>query len=172
MQTYLPYPSFVASARVLDSERLRRQRVDSLQILQALTGNRLVPSLPLDGRPHPDLAERWHLEAGRARDWTHHPAVLMWSGHIQALLAFQTAICAEWRARGHRDTCLEKSTLLVNASGFSPTPISMPTWWGVERLHAAHRGTLLAADPGWYAQFGWSDSPDPEGVWPVSPLLR
>jgi Pyrimidine dimer DNA glycosylase len=39
MQTFLPYPDFVACARVLDSRRLGKQRVEALQILRAL----LVP---------------------------------------------------------------------------------------------------------------------------------
>jgi hypothetical protein len=59
LQTFLPYLDFVACARVLDSRRLGKQRVEALQILRAL----LVP------------------EYG----WRHHPAVLMWKGYPEAL---------------------------------------------------------------------------------------
>lgn len=38
MQTFLPYPSFAESARVLDRQRLGKQRVEVLQLLRALTG--------------------------------------------------------------------------------------------------------------------------------------
>ena len=169
MQTFLPYPSFARSARVLDRARLGKQRVETLQILQVLTGNRLVSSVRSDdGRPVPLPPDRWHLEARAARGWAHHPAVLMWSGHIPGLLDYQRAICLEWTDRGYRDTCLEKSAFLVTASGFSPDPISLPAWWGSERFHAAHRATLLAKDPDWYGQFRWTDSPDPDGLWPVA----
>lgn len=168
MQTFLPYPSFAESARVLDRARLGKQRVETLQILQVLTGNRLVSSARVDGRSVPLSPDRWHLEPRRAKGWSHHPAVLMWHGHIPGLLAYQQAICEEWTGRGYRDTCREKSAFLVDASGFSPEPVSLPSWWGSERFHAAHRGTLLAKDPDWYGQFGWTDDPDPDGLWPVS----
>ena len=36
MQTFLPYPNFVASARALDTKRLGKQRVDTRQIQNAL----------------------------------------------------------------------------------------------------------------------------------------
>lgn len=39
MQTFLPYPSFVESAKCLDRQRLGKQRVEVLQLLKAL----LVP---------------------------------------------------------------------------------------------------------------------------------
>lgn len=168
MQTFLPYPSFEQSAAVLDRARLGKQRVETLQILQVLTGNRVVSSLRVDGRSVPLPRHHWHLEARQAAGWSHHPAVLMWNGHIQGLLAYQRAICAEWTSRGYRDTCAEKSEFLVAASGFSPDPVSLPAWWGGDRFHAAHRATLLAKDPEWYGQFGWRDRPDPDGLWPVS----
>ncbi len=36
MQTFLPYPDFKRSAKVLDYRRLGKQRVEALQILKAL----------------------------------------------------------------------------------------------------------------------------------------
>jgi len=37
MQTFLPYPDVEASARVLDTKRLGKQRVECLQVLRGLT---------------------------------------------------------------------------------------------------------------------------------------
>ena len=54
MQTFLPVADFAESARLLDSPRLGKQRVETLQILRAL-------ELPDYG-------------------WANHPAVLMWRG--------------------------------------------------------------------------------------------
>lgn len=54
MQTFLPYSSFKDSARVLDRQRLGKQRVENMQIITAL----------LD----PDYG------------WQNHPAVNMWRG--------------------------------------------------------------------------------------------
>jgi hypothetical protein len=82
MQTFLPYPSFLNSALVLDNRRLGKQRVETLQILNALTD-------PTKG-------------------WKNHPATKMWSGHIPALAAYGIAICDEWIGRGFRDTCRDK----------------------------------------------------------------
>lgn len=41
MQTFLPYADFRASAHVLDRQRLGKQRVETLQIMQALLGIKL-----------------------------------------------------------------------------------------------------------------------------------
>lgn len=37
MQTFLPYPDFAESASVLDRQRLGKQRVETLQVMKALT---------------------------------------------------------------------------------------------------------------------------------------
>jgi hypothetical protein len=108
------------------------------------------------------------LEARVSGGWSHHPAVLMWSGYLPALLSYQEATCWEWTSRGYQDTCWQKSEFLVLTSGYSRVPMTMPAWIGSERFHAAHRGTLLAKDPEWYERFGWTDGPDPDGLWPIA----
>ena len=55
MQTFLPYPDFVASARCLDRRRLGKQRVEVLQLLRAL----LVPGSGWAN--HPAVAGRPRL---------------------------------------------------------------------------------------------------------------
>lgn len=81
MQTFLPYPSFIESARVLDNKRLGKQRVEALQILSTLKyGSR----------------------------WRNHPAVRMWNGYDQSLVSYGMAICLEWKSRGFQDSCLNK----------------------------------------------------------------
>ena len=52
MQTFLPFPDYIQSARALDYKRLGKQRVEALQILNTLTG--------------------------RSEGWSQHPAVKMW----------------------------------------------------------------------------------------------
>ena len=76
MQTFLPYSSFVASARVLDYRRLGKQRVESLQILNTLChGSR----------------------------WGNHPAVLMWAGYESALTVYKNTMITEWVRRGYKN---------------------------------------------------------------------
>lgn len=83
MQTFLPYPSFSASAAALDYRRLGKQRVEAWQILMSLLGKADWPS-------------------------PNHPGVKMWKGHLAALCTYGTAICEEWIRRGYRDSMLER----------------------------------------------------------------
>ena len=81
MQTFLPYDDFDKSAQSLDMRRLGKQRVETLQILQALTSN---------------------------SKWITHPASQMWKGYTSCLVEYGVAICKEWIKRGYKDTCLQK----------------------------------------------------------------
>jgi hypothetical protein len=81
MQTFLPYPEFDKSAKVLDRLRLGKQRVECLQIVEALAVG---------------------------HGWIHHPAVKMWQGFDNALIYYGFAICDEWIGRGYKDTVREK----------------------------------------------------------------
>lgn len=135
MQTFLPYPNFFASARCLDWRRLGKQRVEVIQIMNCLQGKR--------------------------SGWQNHPAVRMWEGHATGLAFYGYAICVEWRARGYKDTCLEKMAEYVF------TPVSLPPWMGDPKFHAAHRAALVYKDPDWYRQFNWAERPRLEYVWPV-----
>ena len=81
MQTFLPYPHFHESAKVLDYRRLGKQRVETLQLLKA-------------------------LNTGGA--WSNHPAAKMWRGYEDALVYYGVTMCREWIGRGYKDTCLPK----------------------------------------------------------------
>ena len=78
MQTFLPVADFDESARLLDSPRLGKQRVETLQVLRAL-------ELPDYG-------------------WVSHPVVRMWRGRTAALVVYGRAMVREWRDRGFADS--------------------------------------------------------------------
>lgn len=138
MQTFLPLPSFVETARVLDRQRLGKQRVEAKQILNTLLG----------------------LSTG----WANHPAVLMWRGHEPWLCSYGMAICRAWRFRGYEDHQLEFfHDKLCELDGTGEEP----PWLGDEALHASHRAALLAKMPTHYSQFGWREEPGIHYVWPV-----
>jgi len=144
MNTFLPYPSFVDSARVLDRQRLGKQRVEVLQLLRALTGE--------------------------TRGWATHPAARMWRGYEAELAMYGLCVCREWRRRGYKDTCLDKIEAVLGNLPNCPCP----PWWGNPALHASHRAALLYKDPAWYGQFCWDEAPavpDAKGslpyVWPI-----
>lgn len=98
MQTFLPYPDFVKSARVLDRQRLGKQRVEVLQLLRALQG--------------------------QTKGWVNHPAAKMWRGHEQWLAGYGVTCCEDWLSRGYKDTCKEKITALAHGF-FQPPPTWM-----------------------------------------------
>lgn len=139
MQTFLPYREFHQTARVLDARRLGKQRVETLQILNALH------------RPN--------------YGWQNHPAVRMWRGHEQMLAEYGLSICVEWKERGYKDTCYEKiGDMLVQ---FPSESLKEPGWLQEEAVHISHRSNLVRKDPGHYSKFWPEISGDLPYVWPV-----
>lgn len=79
MQTFMPYPNFLQSLECLDDKRLGKQRVEAMQILNALA---------------PDGTSRWK----------NHPAVKMWRGHENALKAYHNEALRCWIRRNFKNT--------------------------------------------------------------------
>ena len=147
MQTFLPYPDFARSAAVLDIPRLGKQRVETLQILRALTFD----------------------DYG----WRNHPAVTMWVGHTPALVAYGAAVTRRWQAAGYGDTVLPQLVEFLDGAPLR-TQLQLkdagllPPWLGQRALHRSHRAALIRKDPEHYgALFGPTD-PDLPYVWPQS----
>lgn len=147
MQTFLPFADFEQSARVLDYRRLGKQRVEAYQLYRALTGV--------------------------TKGWVNHPAGKMWRGHEGALCAYGYIICTEWVRRGYKDTMRPFFRDQVLGRAFSSVPgatltLDSPPWVGDPAFHAAHRSQLLAKDPAWYGQWGWTEEPGAlPYIWPA-----
>ena len=150
MQTFLPEPDFARTARALDSRRLGKQRVEALQVLRALTRE-----------PY---------------GWKRHPAVLMWAGYEEALVAYALAMCEEWCRRGHVDTV--STTILGDlraAKGIERVRSQeelrrageLPPWLGDEDLHRSHRSALVRKDAAHYGPLFPAVPADLPYVWPV-----
>jgi len=143
MQTFLVYPDYAESAKVLDMKRLGKQRVETYQILNALRS---------DG----------------PNAWKNHPAQRMWKGYENALVEYGIAICLEWKARGYKDTCLEK----IQAHYNNNEPNIKPPWFGDEQFHLSHRANLVRKAPEIYKKL-WPDvDPEMPYVWPVEKLNK
>jgi hypothetical protein len=80
MQIFLPYADIEQSARVLDTQRLMKQRVESYQILNTIQG--------------------------KSEGWRSHPAVRMIKDYPAWLCLYSIKICQEARARGYVDNLL------------------------------------------------------------------
>ncbi|MCV7222529.1 MSMEG_6728 family protein [Mycolicibacterium elephantis] len=155
MQTFLPYPGFDASARVLDRRRLGKQRVETIQVLRALT----VPGY----------------------GWRHHPAAAMWAGYEEALVRYGLDVCAVWCESGAADTCAATlATDLTKGTGLTVVRTQkklaaadeLPPWLGDKEFHRSHQSSLVRKDPGHYRQY-FGDVPDDlPYVWPSSDRER
>lgn len=77
MQTFIPYTDFEKCAKALDYRRLGKQRVECMQILNAMQKT--------------------------SGGWVNHPATRMWRGYEPALRQYQRAIILEWIARGYKN---------------------------------------------------------------------
>ncbi|MGV0836750.1 MSMEG_6728 family protein [Mycolicibacterium thermoresistibile] len=155
MQTFLPYPRFAETARVLDVRRLGKQRVETIQVVRALT----VPGY----------------------GWRHHPAAAMWAGYEEALVRYGLDICAFWSQSGRADTCaatlvtdLRAGTGLatVRSQAELADAAELPPWLGEDDFHRAHQSALVRKDPAHYRQF-FPDVPDDlPYLWPESDRSR
>jgi len=137
MQTFLPDSNFETSAKILDYRRLGKQRVETLQLLQCLLGDK--------------------------KGWSNHPAAKMWQGHTNALVLYGVSICQEWIRRGYKDTCLEK----IQAYWCDELSSDLPCWMANEDFFAAHRSNLLRKQPEYYGKFNWTEPNTLEYIWPV-----
>jgi hypothetical protein len=155
MQTFLPCPKFTDSARILDVRRLGKQRVETIQVLRALT----VPGY----------------------GWRHHPAAAMWAGYEEALVRYGLEVCTVWCEMGRADTC---ATTMVEDLTQAVGPRSVrsqvelaeageiPPWLGEKAFHLSHMAALVRKDPEHYRRF-FPDVPDNlPYVWPESDRAR
>ena len=78
MQTFLPYEDFEQSATVLDYKRLGKQRVEGMQIINA-------------------------IENPKKQGWQNHPATIMWTPYVNALKHYTNVIIQEWIDRGYNN---------------------------------------------------------------------
>jgi hypothetical protein len=150
VQTFLPDPDFLVSARLLDDRRLGKQRVEAMQILRALTRERY--------------------------GWQSHPAVLMWTGYEEALVRYGLEVCRAWTERGRADTVavtivddlrVGTGRRRVRSQPALARAARLPPWLGDPDLHRSHRSALVRKDPEWYRP-RFPDVPDDlPYVWPV-----
>lgn len=140
MQTFLPYRSFARSARVLDDKRLGKQRVETLQLLNTLTGKR--------------------------KGWRNHPAARMWRGHEDMLILYGLVVTREWKRRGFKDTCFEKIGAFIEPPG-RKLKRSRPAWFDDPKVQEAHRAALVRKLPAHYRRFFPDVDETIPNYWPV-----
>jgi hypothetical protein len=122
VQTFLPYADFRESASVLDYRRLGKQRVETKQILNALSVH-------------------------GAKGWRNHPATKMWAGHEVLLAYYGLTMCREWLSRGYVDNL---SGFFLDVIYNEPRNMDMPWFVGNSAFHLSHQSNLLRKDSTFY----------------------
>jgi len=136
MQTFLPYESFEQSAQVLDWRRLGKQRVEGMQIINAINN----PT---------------------QKGWVNHPATIMWKPYVNALKHYTNIMIREWISRGYNNNMEFYSIDEM----IKDDMVEFPHWLGNKKFHASHRANLLRKDYEYYSQFGWDENPKKPYVW-------
>jgi len=81
---------------------------------------------------------------------------------------YQRAICQEWVSRGYKDTCLDKTEVMVE--NVPQQEWQSPAWLGSYALHESHRSNLIRKFPEYYNQY-WDTDDDLPYVWPTEELV-
>lgn len=136
----------------LDDKRLRKQCVESYQIIDTLHN--------------------------RKKAWGSHPAVKMWEGSVRGLCIYTLHMCNEYEKRfgkamlSHKfaDSPVDMREALSYFMDKSET-LNRPVWWSDrtirEKVNSSHRSNLLRKDPDFYGVYGWKESPNIPYYWPV-----
>lgn len=138
MQTFMPLPDFAASVRTLDRQRLGKQRVETMQLMQGFV-------------------------FGSA--WVNHPAAVMWRGHECELMLYQYYTVQAWQRLGYNDTCLEKTFRLHDHR--CPTMRSWPWWYRNKEFHRSHQSNLIRKNPEHYGSLFPDVPEDLPYLWPT-----
>lgn len=137
MQTFLPYSDVNKSLKVLDDKRLGKQRVETFQIINAITGR---PKL--DGTPY--------------KGWLNHPCSIMWRNYVPLLKMYFNTCIDEWISRGFKNN-MTKEVVDQN--------VIYPNWWGNPKFHDSHKSNLLKKDFNFYSRYEWNVDPTNPYLW-------
>ena len=137
MQTFLPYPDIKQSLNCLDNKRLGKQRVESYQIISAITG-------------------RKKKNGEEYKGWVSHPCTVMWRKYLPYLKTYYNLSIDEWINRGFKNN-MEKE--VVNEE------IVVPLWFGNQMFHNSHKSNLLRKDFEFYSKYEWSVNESDSYLW-------
>lgn len=161
MITFLPYPDFEKSAKVLDWRRLGKQRPETKQILEINLCKKagfLTVCLkcgkcsPYNSTPC-DCGEMFHEQ--RYPDevkipYENQPAVRMWRTYETYLAIYGMVICGEWISRGYKDNLFDFFDSIYQQGSIDE---DCPPWLGREKFHRSHQANLLSKDVKHYFKY-------------------
>jgi len=125
MQTFLVTYDPSDTAKILDSKRLGKQRVETIQILNIL------------------------LDETCTRGWRNHPAVRMWKGYEAYLVkVYLKAMIDEWKNRGFKGPKCEAHYNRLYKLVEKQKPIA-PSWLN-ENFFLSHKSNLVRKNSQYY----------------------
>lgn len=113
MQVFLPYDNYEDSVSCLDDARLRKQCVETHQILNAIINK---------------------------TGWKNHPISKMFSGHTNHLVTYGLCACVEAKMRGFKWEKNYQKILDFYVFGETDDP---PSWMSDQEIHDSHKARLL-----------------------------
>lgn len=128
MQTFMPLSNYADSAKVLDTKRLGKQRVETYQIIKALTG---------------------HYDKTGA--WVNHPATRMWRGYQYELALYGLTISIEFLERGYNGSNMTDIFSHYLAEFDSQRTTAYPWWVSHTDFLVSHQSNLIRKLPDFYA---------------------
>jgi hypothetical protein len=143
LQTFLISKIPSETAEILDRQRLGKQRVEAVQILNVLTG--------------------------KSEGWKNHPAVRMWVGHERFLLdEYLCAMIDEWAKRGYKNTKVNQHRIVLAWDLRNHHQTLQPPPWFSDELFLSHKSNLLRKNAQFYRPIFGPDIPDNlPYIWPV-----
>lgn len=128
MQTFLPFPSFIESAQVLDKRRCWKQVIEAAQIISVLE----------------KLEKQLNITIG----WVNHPAVRMWEGYTWLLKEYFNSFLDIAKTKHGINTQYQpfSSMDILGSKGY----LDIPFWLGNEDFHRAMRSRLIEKKPEFY----------------------
>lgn len=145
MITFLPSSSYIESAKILDTKRLIKQRLEAAQILA------LILSIP-------------NKDGNKRTGYRNHPVTKMWLLYPSQLYIYYLAIFGEMEVRDINVNPLYYEEELNRQS--INVPHLVPLWSNDERLYSSHRAALLAKDYNYYSKYNWKEEPKIDYWWP------
>jgi hypothetical protein len=144
MQTFIPHSDIDETARVLDTKRLGKQRVETVQIVRKL------------------------LDLTAKKGWANHPAVRMWRGYEAYLVKiYLRKIMNEWIRRGYKNDLCEKhwKEFIEHPKIKDEKPV-VPNWITSE-FCKSHQSNLIRKLPEHYGKLFPDVSDNLPYIWPV-----
>lgn len=88
--------------------------------------------------------------------WPNHPVSKIWLPHKRALAEYSIYGLLELKNRGRNYPHWFSYFFDIYTN---EPDTGLPDLIGYEPFHASHRAALLAKNPTWYSQFGWTETP-------------